>query len=54
MNTSILDNVMKNEQFFVLRSMFYLLNPSETYIKNTKEVPDLTTQAVPVYIYIYL
>jgi len=42
---------MQNEQFFTLRSMFYLLKPSETYIENAKDVPDLTAKAVPVYYY---
>ena len=48
MNTSILENIMQSENFFVLRSMFYLLKPNETYIEHVKDVPDITSKAIPV------
>ncbi len=32
-------------QIYVLRSLFYLLHPNETYYKSLDQVPDLTAQA---------
>jgi len=39
---------MQSEHFFVLRSMFYLLTPNETYIEHVKNVPDITSKSIPV------
>ena len=30
-----------NEQMFVVRGMFYLLSPNETYFERIEEVPDI-------------
>lgn len=30
-----------NKQLFVVRGMFYLLNPNETYFEKVEEVPDI-------------
>ena len=46
------DNMMSNatvrqgldKQIYLLRSMFYLLHPNETYFKELDEVPDFTAQ----------
>ncbi len=34
-----------NHEIFILRSLFYLLHPNETYYKDLDQVPDLTAQA---------
>jgi len=49
MENSTFDEFLQNENLFVLRSMFYLLKPSETFIKNEHEVPDLTKKSVPIF-----
>lgn len=33
-----------DQQIFILRSMFYLLHPNETFFKELDEVPDFTAQ----------
>lgn len=48
-NQSLFESLMQNENLFVFRAMFYLLMPSETYFKEEKDVPDLTTEAVPLF-----
>ena len=35
-------NEIVRDQFFVLRALFYLLTPNETYIEHVEDVPDLT------------
>ena len=39
--TSNVSSLMQNENFFVLRAMFYMVLPHEAYFKEQKDVPDL-------------
>lgn len=38
-----------NLDFFTLRSIFYLLKPSETFYKNVSDVPDYTAKAFNIF-----
>ena len=37
------------ENIFILRSMFYLVKPSETYYEYHEEVPNLTSESMKFY-----
>lgn len=43
-----------DKQSYILRSMFYLLHPNETYIKELKNVPDFTAKAGNMFIALIL
>ena len=42
--TSWSNDPLLSETLYTVRSIFYLLKPSETYFQKTSDVPDLTEQ----------
>lgn len=44
MNSSFTESNILDKAFYSVRSVFYLLKPSETYFENTQDAPDLTKQ----------
>ena len=39
------------QNFFALRSVFYLLEPSETYYEKVDDVPDITGKVKSVFLF---
>ena len=45
-NGTIEKSSLKVDDFLLLRSMLYLVKPSETYYENAEEVPDLVVEVL--------